>query len=678
MTEREIRERDILVAPHEFAYVQDLTKGDIVLYVGPTKISLSNTERLVNYVDGRFVPVRGDDPTAGVHRFVAATSSQYIVLENPPRAADAAPAKGANSSTGLQMGRTVIVPGPAEFPLWPGQCAQVIDGHSLREDEYLIVRVIEASPDGPPIGAEQIVRGADVSFYIPATGLEVVPDRGSYVRRAWRLETNKGLHVRVTQPFVAGEHDQVPPGSYRPGQDLFIRDREGYFFPTHTLEVVGEVERIGLAEKQGLYVRDISTGKIKTVEGPVAYLPDPTRENLVVRELDPQTAELYGLGSGSHLHALSIYIPPSFAVMVTAKNRRQVVTGPQTRILAFDEDLERLTLSTGRPKSDQELLPTCFLQVEGNKVSDVVQVKTGDHVDLSITLSYRVSFDGDPERWFNVKDYVGLLCDHLGSIIRAAARGTTIEAFHGSGAEVVRTAILGPRTEQGRREGRRFDENGMWVYDVEVLDVEILDAEVKQLLSAAQRKAIASEIARKEEQLRLGDEQLREAVTRRIQAEKMETLAQTRELEAARSALERQQMLAHADISEIEASADAQAEARALAITSEAKAVAAERQVDIRRRALEAEASAFQVQMEALAPELIATLKTLGGQQMAAELSRHLSPLAILGGSSVADVATRLLAKLPFGPGGNGSSMLPGLGVGSPVAGDDDGPATSS
>lgn len=37
------RERDMLVASNEYAYVQDLTKGDIVLYVGPTKISLSNT-----------------------------------------------------------------------------------------------------------------------------------------------------------------------------------------------------------------------------------------------------------------------------------------------------------------------------------------------------------------------------------------------------------------------------------------------------------------------------------------------------------------------------------------------------------------------------------------------------------------------------------------------------------
>ena len=61
MADRDVRERDILVAPNEYAYVQDLTKGDIVLYVGPTKISLSNTERMITLRDGRFVPVRGDE-----------------------------------------------------------------------------------------------------------------------------------------------------------------------------------------------------------------------------------------------------------------------------------------------------------------------------------------------------------------------------------------------------------------------------------------------------------------------------------------------------------------------------------------------------------------------------------------------------------------------------------------
>jgi len=66
------RERDILVASNEYAYVQDLTKGDIVLYVGPTKISLSNTERLVDYQNARFVPIRADEGGA-VATFVTAT-----------------------------------------------------------------------------------------------------------------------------------------------------------------------------------------------------------------------------------------------------------------------------------------------------------------------------------------------------------------------------------------------------------------------------------------------------------------------------------------------------------------------------------------------------------------------------------------------------------------------------
>ena len=58
--------------------------------------------------------------------------------------------------------------------------------------------------------------------------------------------------------------------------------------------------------------------------------------------------------------------------------------------------------------------------------------------------------------------------------------------------------------------------------------------------------------------------------------------------------------------------------------------------------------------MGALEPELVATLRAPGNQQMAAELTRNLSPLAILGGDSVAGVAERLLESLPIGLGGDG------------------------
>jgi hypothetical protein len=656
MAERDVRERDILVASNEFAYVQDLTKGDIVLYVGPTKISLSNTERLVELRNDRFVPVRGEDGSVGVSPFVSASSAQYIILENPPREAGAKPVKGNNSSIDLLAGRKVVVSGPATFPLWPGQKAKVIGGHELREDEYLVARVYDAvaGAGDVPIGTERIIKGSETSFYVPPTGIEVVPTDKGYVRKARRLRKNSGLHVRVVKAFVAAEGDQLPVGSYAAGQDVFLEDREGFFFPTETLEVVGEVSAVPIAEKEGIYVRELESGKITTVVGPVNYLPDPTRVEVVDRFLDEATAILYGIKEHDPSRALSIYIPPSSAVLVTAKNKREVVKGPQTRILNFDEDLEVLRLSTGRPKNDEALLPTCFLQTEGNKVSDVVRVKTADHVELEVALSYRVSFatkGGEAERWFNVKNYVGLLCDHLGSILRAAARATSIEQFHAHSTEVLRAAILGDKKGEEKRAGRMFDENGMWVYDVEVLDVRILDADVKKLLSDAQRTAIVSEVNRKQEELRLGNEKLKEEVNRQIYEAQILTLVKGVELEGAKREIAMARVTSTVDLDKREKVGRATNEAEALGISSTASATVAEREWELARKAIEAKVAAFAQQMQAMSPELITTLKVLGNQHLAAELSKNVSPLAILGGESVADVVERLLGSLPLGSG---------------------------
>ena len=76
------------------------------------------------------------------------------------------------------------------------------------------------------------------------------------------------------------------------------------------------------------------------------------------------------------------------------------------------------------------------------------------------------------------------------------------------------------------------------------------------------------------------------------------------------------------------------------------------RRAAVAKLQLDARTAAFKEQMAALHPELVATLKSLGDQQFAASLTEHLSPLAILGGDSVADVAKRLLAGLPLGRGG--------------------------
>lgn len=706
MADRDSRERDILVASNEYAYVQDLTKGDIVLYVGPTKISLSNTERLVELKNERFTPVRSDDASGpGVQAFVTASSAQYVVLENPAKDATVRPVKGNNSAVELLVGRRVVVPGPATFPLWPGQKARVVAGHELSEDQYLRLRVYDVVEGEKgttlPIGTERIIKGSEVSFFIPRTGLEVVPDDKGWVRNAvtlldgqycvlrgpkgrrryergpgvvfpeaweefvvkngvrvfaaWPLKRDRGLHVRVLQSFEAKEGDAVPAGRYEAGQELFVHAREGFFFPSEALEVLGEVVAVQLAAKEAVYLRDLQTGAVRTVEGPLALIPDPTQVERVARVVDVETLKRWGLSRTDAARAPTITVPPGEAVLVTGTQSREVVRGPAMRVLAFDETLETLTLSTGTPKRDEVLLSTCFLRVEGNKVSDVVKVRTADHVELEVRLSYRVSFvhrDGvDDARWFSVPNYVGLLCDHLGSIVRAAVRLTPIERFHAASADILRTAVLGEKKAE-KRAGREFEENGLVVFDVEVLDVRILDEEVEALLTDAQRTAITSEVARKREQLRLQTEETREAVARAIWAAQRETLGVEQDLELARRAVLVTKVEAKGEATRLEALGKARAEAEALALTSTAQAAADERRAAVAKLQLDARTAAFKEQMAALHPELVATLKALGDQQFAASLTEHLSPLAILGGDSVADVAKRLLAGLPLGRAG--------------------------
>ena len=135
-----------------------------------------------------------------------------------------------------------------------------------------------------------------------------------------------------------------------------------------------------------------------------------------------------------------------------------------------------------------------------------------------------------------------------------------------------------------------------------------------------------------------------------------EAQRQTQEAELALEAARRQLAAAKAEgkveATRIEVLGKAKTDADALELASVAQTLAKARTAEVDERALTAQVNAFRAQMESLQPELIATLKSLGNQQLAASLTQHLGPLAILGGESVVDVASRLLAALPAGPTG--------------------------
>ena len=367
------RERDLVLAPNEFAFILDETKGNINVYVGPHKTSLANTDAPVVF-DASTKRFERRQLDQAIQPLSIAPEGWYLVLKNP--ATDKShPRTGAlNNLPSLDTGRKVNIPGPASFALWPGQMVRVIQGHHLRSNQYLLVRVYDeegakanwknavlrpraeaeggdaepsVSAQRPPdltMGTLLVIRGTEVAFYIPPTGVEVVPDvEGNYVReavtlerleytilldengnkryiqgpdvvfprptetfvamrgsrkfRALELNENSGIYIKVIAPYE--ENGQ----RYRVGDELFITGRDTMIYfprPEHAIIKYGDQERhhaVAIPAGEARYVLDRMSGKITLNKGPAIFLPDPRTEVIVRRVLDPKTVSLWFPGN---------------------------------------------------------------------------------------------------------------------------------------------------------------------------------------------------------------------------------------------------------------------------------------------------------------------------------------------------------------------------------------------
>ena len=810
------RERDLILAPNEYAFIADETKGNINAYTGPYKTSLANTDQPVvfNPKSKRFENCSLEEATLS---FAVAPVGWYLVLKNPAKDKDNPhPKTGAiNNLISLEVGRKVNLPGPNAFALWPGQMVRVIKGHNLRSNQYLIVRVYDeeaamrnwqnavikrqstaaeegsASSEGEPgtgeapidapespdltMGQQFVIKGTDVSFYIPPTGVEVVPDvdgefvrdavtlerleycilldedgnksylqgpavvfpsptqtfvrqRGAQKFRAIELNENSGIYIKVIAPYTDEGGTE-----HRVGDELFVTGKDQMIYfprPEHAIIKYGEHTihyAIAIPAGEARYVLDRHSGNVRLQKGPSIYLPDPRREVIVRRILDPRHVQLWfpgneeALAHNKRLAALhsgggrrdyvedaeaeqakkqdkkskkekkgaskaiasegfnrgQTYTPPrtivldtrydgavsisvwtGYAVLVVSKSgERKVIVGPSTYMLEYDEILQTVELSTGTPKSDDRLARTVYLRVLYNKVSDVVEAETADLVQVRIRLSYRVNFEGDSQAWFNVENYVKFLTEHLRSLLRAAIKRKTIRDFHPQVAREVRDVVLGAQGEDGKRAGRYFDENGMRVYDVEVLDVEIGDESIEGLLVGAQHAVVEQTLTLEGERRRL--EQTRESETIKQEIDAIQAATRQKRLELQRAEVER----VHAyEVAKIDAELDSRkrrleaerGEQESVDAVHDAKLARQQRSTALeldtgdkrlaqRLRELDAEVKAVAGKAEAVSPELIAALQAFGDRALAEKMAESMAPLAILGGDSVAEVLARLL-----------------------------------
>ena len=342
-----------------------------------------------------------------------------------------------------------------------------------------------------------------------------------------------------------------------------------------------------------------------------------------------------------------------YAVMVVnSKGERKVIQGPSIYLLEYDETLEVLTLSTGKPKTTDAILETPYLLVKNNKVTDVVRVETKDFVTVELKVSYLVNFDdADPKAWFSVKNYVKYLCDHMRSALKGRAKQTSIEDLYSDHLTFVRKVVLGDSPD-----GHLFKDNGMRVSDVEVLACSIPDVDISKSLADAQREAVKTTIKLNNERRRVEYVQTALGLQLKEQEAKTEMAKVSADLEAEQLAAQLVTIVAKhqqraQDLAEAQKTAEIETQLErynteanlALARARHAQTIAeqkAEQELEVAR--LQAEAAAVVSKLQALRDGMGEALLTLSSSDAMVKIAQALSVHKMVGGENVVDVMSKM------------------------------------
>jgi len=239
--------------------------------------------------------------------------------------------------------------------------------------------------------------------------------------------------------------------------------------------------------------------------------------------------------------AIPIRVYTGWAVkVVDSQGKTDVVVGPVTRVLQFDEDLEVISLSAGTPKGTEPAIQDVYLRVSNNQVSDVIVATTKDMQTLQIPVKYRVNFRMEyREQWFDVEDYVKLLTDHLRSLVRAFVQRHNVDEFMDNHIDIIRDAVLGAAgsgNDGKGRLGKLFIENGMHIYDMEVAEPIFEDREIEKALVGARHSSMKQTLELKQLEERLAFTKKAETIKQQMAAEGEKTAVQQHELDLAAKA----------------------------------------------------------------------------------------------------------------------------------------------
>lgn len=324
----------------------------------------------------------------------------------------------------------------------------------LGKGQYAVVLNPVGADGQPKYGCKELRTGICTFFLHPTESLE------GGIKTEHVLGKDEGLILYAKAAF----EDVLPDGKKvrrAAGDRWMIRGPAAYTLPVE-VRLVDRRKAIPLDENEGVYIRNLRTGRVRAHIGKTVLLNED--EELWNKELPALVEDLLtrprytkhlkmaddlgGRAPRNKSKVVTCNVPHNHFVQVydfTSKKAR-VVRGPELVWLAPDEDLTVMSLSGGTPKQG-DLIKTLCLFAGPDFATDMFVVETRDHARLKLHLSYNWLFDLDlpdiQRRMFNVPDFVGDMCKALAAKIRSAVASEPFDQFHLHANKIIKDAVFG-------------------------------------------------------------------------------------------------------------------------------------------------------------------------------------------------------------------------------------------
>ncbi|KAM9346187.1 major vault protein [Symphorus nematophorus] len=501
------------------------------------------------------------EEVVGVVDVTTLSSRQYCVILDPV-GADGKP----------QLGQKRVVKGERSFFLQPGERLEqgIQDVYVLSEEEGLVLRAVEAFNDTEEREEEE------------EEDEEVMQERAKRSRRSGVLR--------------------------RPGDRWMLRGPIEYV-PPAAVEVLLKRQAIPLDENEGIYVRDIKTGKVRAVIGHTYMLTQDEElwqkelpanvEALLASPLDPladrsDRTRIGDTGPRDKTRVVSYRVPHNAAVQVYdyREKKARVVFGPEMVMLGPDEQFTVLSLSGDKPKRANVIKAVCLL-LGPDFFTDIITIETADHARLQLQLSYNWHFDikspadpADAAALFSVPDFVGDACKAIASRVRGAVASVQFDDFHKNSNRIICSAVFGFDEKLVVRPSLRFSQNNLVISSVDIQSVEPVDQRTRDALQKSVQLAIEITTNSQEAAARHEAERLEQEARGKLERQRITDQA---EAERARKELLELEALSAAVESTGAAKAEAQSRAEAARIQGEAAVNEAKLKAEAQRIEAEAE-----------------------------------------------------------------------------------------